>query len=334
MKTITDFARLPLAFLPTPLEPMSNLSRDLGTSIWMKRDDYTGLGGGGNKARKLEFLMAEAVEQKADVVITTGGHQSNHARMVAATACRLGMQTVLVLRGESPTAWQGNLLLDRLFGAEFEFLPRDEYFDLIADRFEAQTARARARGLQPYIIPVGGGSPLGALGYVFAVEETVRQWADLDLPDPDFIVLALGSGGTQAGLELGVRRWWPNTRVIGISVSQLKAACQEKVATLASETAELLDAPDHFGPEDIWVEDGYVGPRGYGFPSDGAFAAIHRLARTEGVILDPVYTGKAMDGLLGLLSAGVIGSEHRVIFLHTGGAPSLFSFADAVIRGT
>ncbi|HEV8309832.1 MAG TPA: D-cysteine desulfhydrase family protein [Methylomirabilota bacterium] len=324
-----SFPRVSLGFFPTPVEPLPRVGAELGVELWIKRDDYTGFGGGGNKVRKLEFLMAEAQAAGAEVLITTGGHQSNHARMVAAAACRFGMRAVLVLRGNPPQEWQGNLLLDRLFGAEFEFLPPDEYFRLIDDRMAAQAERARAAGLRPYVIPLGGASALGALGYVLAMQELAEQFRALGVERPDVLVTPVGSGGTQAGLEVGIRRWWPGTRVVGISVSRDRAFFQERISQFATACAELLGWGFGFSPGDIWIEDGYVGP-GYGVPSEGSIAAIREAARREGILLDPVYTGKAMDGLKGLVRTGAVRRGQRVLFLHCGGGPSLYPFARAL----
>lgn len=326
MRRPEDFPRVALGSVPTPIERLRAYGGRLGVELWTKRDDLTGFGGGGNKVRKLEFLMAEALAAGAQVLITTGGHQSNHARMVAAAACRFGMRPVLVLRGNPPEEWQGNLLLDRLFGAEFEFLPPDDYFQLIDGRLAAQAERARAAGRTPYVIPLGGATPLAALGYVLAVEETARQFDAAGMGRPDLIVTAAGTGGTQAGLEVGVRRHWPGTRVVGISVSRDRAYFQERVAELASGCADLLGWPYRVAPADVWIEDGYVGP-GYGVPSDGGVAAIRDLAAGDALLLDPVYTGKAMDGLRGLVASGAVRPGQRVLFLHTGGLPALYPFA-------
>lgn len=329
MRRLEDFPRVKLAFLPTPLEELHRLGDSLGIQLWIKRDDYTGFGGGGNKARKMEFLMAEALDAKAKVLITTGGHQSNHARMVAAVARRFGMESVLVLKGPTPDRWQGNLLLDRLLGAKFEFIPHEEYFQKIDERMKAHAEEARNRGLVPYVVPLGGATPLGSLGYVHAVLEMSRQFEEIDLEPPEYIVTAIGSGGTQSGLEVGVRRFWPDTRVIGVSVSREKAFFEDRISRFATEAAELLEWPYTVRPEDLWIEDGYVGP-GYGVPSEGSVAAIRLLADMESVFLDPVYTGKAMDGLLHLVRKGAVKQGKRVLFLHTGGQPSLFAFADAL----
>ena len=329
MRQIEDFTRVPMAFLPTPLEQMKKFGQHLGINLWLKRDDYTGFGGGGNKARKMEFLIAEALEAKADVLITTGGHQSNHARMVAAVARHFDMESVLVLKGPVPETWQGNLLLNRLLQAKFDFIPHEDYFQVIDERIAAQAEQATARGKVPYIIPLGGATPLSTLGYANAVREMDQQFRDLGVKPPDYIVTAVGSGGTQAGLEVGVRRWWPDTRVIGISVSREKEFFFDCISRIASAGAELLEWPYKITDKDLLVEDGFVGP-GYGMPSEGGVAAIMQLAKMESVFLDPVYTGKAMDGLINLVQRGAIEQGKSVLFLHTGGQPSIFAFADAL----
>lgn len=323
--TPDDFPRIDLGFFPTPIEQMPRLGAALGIELAIKRDDYSGFGGGGNKVRKLEYLMAEALAAKAQVLITTGGHQSNHARMVAAAACRFGMSSALVLRGNPPAEYQGNLLLDRLFGATLEFLEPTEYFHLIDARMEAHAEAARAAGKIPYIIPLGGATPLGALGYVRAVEEMAAQ---LPAP-PDVIVAPVGSGGTLAGLLVGARRHWPQTKIVGISVSRDRAWFQERVSGMANDCAALLGWDMRFTPEQLWVEDGHVGP-GYGQPSPAGVAAIHRTAETEGVLLDPVYTGKAMAGIFALAESGAIPRGARTLFVHCGGSPALYPFARAL----
>ena len=330
--TPDDFARVDLGFFPTPIERMDRIGAALGIRLRIKRDDYSGFGGGGNKVRKLEFLMADALAQGAGVLITTGGHQSNHARMVAAAACRFGMASALVLRGDAPSEYQGNLLLDRLFNATLEFLDPTDYFHLIDGRMEAHAQAARDAGKVPYIIPLGGANPLGALGYVRAVEEMQAQFAQTGEPPPGIVLAPVGSGGTLAGLHVGVRRHWPGTRVVGISVSRDSAWFQDRVATMATECAALLGWDMQFAPGDIWVEDQHVGP-GYGKPSPGGVAAIRRVAGAEGVLLDPVYTGKAMDGLFGLVGAGAIPPGTDVLFLHCGGSPALYPFARALTEG-
>lgn len=324
--TLEDFPRVALGFFPTPVEPAERLGAALGVTLCIKRDDFSGFGGGGNKVRKLEYLIAEAIAKGAKVLITTGGHQSNHARVVAAAACRFGMRSVLVLRGNPPAEYQGNLLLDRLFGATFEFLPPDEYFGLIDGRMAAHAEAARANGEPAYVIPLGGASGLGALGYVRAADELATQYEAAGTAPPEVIVLPVGSGGTMAGLLVGMRRRWPGTRVLGISVSRDSAWFRQRVSAIANETADMVGLPQRFRPDDVWVQDGYVGP-GYGVPSPGSITWIHRAARAEGLLLDPVYTGKAMHGLEGTIAAGQIAPGTRVLFLHCGGGPSLFPFA-------
>ena len=330
--TTDDFRRLDLGFFPTPIEALPRLGRSLGVDLCIKRDDYCGFGGGGNKVRKLEFLMAEAVDAGVEVVITTGGHQSNHARMVAAAACKLGMRAILVLRGHPPAEYQGNLLLDRLFGAELEFLDPVAYFDLIDGRMQAHADAAADRGQTARIIPLGGANALGALGYVRAVEEMAAQLRQAGTPPPDVIVAPVGSGGTLAGLHVGCRQHWPGTRPVGISVSRDRAWFQDRVSKMAGDCAALMGLDETWRAEDIWIEDGHVGP-GYGQPSAGGNAAIHQAARSEGLLLDPVYTGKAMDGLFHLCRSGDIGAGSRVLFLHCGGSPALYPFAKALTGG-
>lgn len=331
MKNVNDFERLALGFFPTPLESLPTLSQQLGISLQIKRDDYSGFGGGGNKVRKLEYLMAEACRNQVDVVITTGGHQSNHARMVAAAARKFNMRPVLVLRGNPPERYQGNLLLDRLFGAELEFLDPDAYFDLIESAMAAHAEAARNRGEKPMIIPLGGATPLGALGYVRAVEEMDAQRKAQGFAAPDVIVAPTGSGGTLAGLYVGARRYWPKARIIGISVSAKAEWFQTRIATMAQDCASLLDWPQRWQPSDIKIADGYVG-QAYGIPSDGGIAAIYRAAQTEGLLLDPIYTGKAMHGLISLVQQQQIAPDSSVIFIHCGGSPALYPFAEHILE--
>ncbi|WP_369787915.1 1-aminocyclopropane-1-carboxylate deaminase/D-cysteine desulfhydrase [Rouxiella sp. WC2420] len=330
MKHANDFERVSLGFFPTPLERLDTLGNSLGIKLDIKRDDYTGFGGGGNKVRKLEYLMAEACQQGVNVVITTGGHQSNHARMVAAAARKFGMKPVLVLRGNQPEVYQGNLLLDKLFGAELEFLDPDEYFTQIEGAMNAHAAAANARGEKALIIPLGGATPLGALGYVKAIEEMDAQLKQRNQQPPQVIVAPTGSGGTLAGLYVGARQFWPETKIVGISVSAKAPWFQDKISAMAQDCANLLEWPQSWSPEDIWIEDGFVGTA-YGVPSDGGIEAIYRVAQAEGVLLDPVYTGKAMHGLISLVEQGKIQAGSSVIFVHCGGSPALYPFAKTLL---
>ncbi len=317
---LDDFPRVPLAHLPTPLEAAPRLGAALGLpGLWVKRDDATGLAMGGNKARKLEYLLAEALAQGADVLLTTGGAQSNHARMTAAAACRLGMGCLLCLVDPEPAAWQGNLLLDRLFGAEVRFLPGLTLAQMYAAMDEAAAA-LRARGRTPYIIPVGGSTPLGCMGYVQAVRELAGQG-----PEPDALVVATGSTGTLSGVLLGARLFLPRTRVYGVSVSPRAEPGKRRCAAIVAEAAALLDVDCSPAPAEIPIWDDWLGPD-YGIPTPEGLDAIRLAARTEGLLLDPVYTGKALAGCRGLAERGELRPEERVVFWHTGGAPALFAF--------
>lgn len=315
--------RVRLAHLPTPLEEARALSSALGdrVRILIKRDDATGLALGGNKARKLEFLVADALGAGADTLITTGGPQSNHARMTVAAARRFGLEAVLVLTADGDPEVQGNLLLDRVLGARVIFVS-DE-----AESAMSEVAEDLCRaGRRPYIIPVGGSTPVGALGYVAFVQELAAQAFECRL-GIDHIVLASGSGGTQAGLVAGTAVFPLPAQVTGISVSRDRAALAARVADIASEAARLAGSAARFGPDEIRVYDEYIGP-GYARVTPGGLDAIRLVARTEGIILDPVYTGKAMAGLIDLVQRGVLPAGSTVVFVHTGGAPGLFAFAE------
>ncbi|GGB22726.1 1-aminocyclopropane-1-carboxylate deaminase/D-cysteine desulfhydrase [Allosediminivita pacifica] len=324
---LDELPRLSLGFLPTPVEDLKTLGAELGISLSVKRDDFTGFGGGGNKVRKLEFLMADAVAQGVSTVITTGGHQSNHARMTAAAARKFGMKPVLVLRGNKPDNWQGNLLLDHILGAEVDFLDPDAYFEQINPRMQAHADAAEARGEKAYIIPLGGASALGAMGYVNAIRELAEQYEAQGRKAPDYICAPVGSGGTLAGMTVGCSMWWPNTQVLGIAVTGTAVPFSERISVMANDAAELLGLDQRFAPEDIRIENDYVGP-GYSIPSDEGNAAILRAGRTEGVLLDPVYTGKAMAGIIGTVQAGGIEKGSDVLFVHCGGTPALFPFSE------
>lgn len=316
--------RIPLSHLPTPLERAPRLGAAIGLPrLWVKRDDATGLAMGGNKARKLEYLMAEAQEQRADVVLTTGGVQSNHARMTAAAACKLGMQAVLFLRGERPAAEQGNLLLDRLFGAEVRFLPELGYPELNAAMEEAAGA-LRAKGRRPYIIPVGGSTPCGCLGYVRAVRELAQQAAALEIRI-DAMTVTAGSLGTLAGVLVGARLFMTETRVYGVSVSPRAEAGRERCAPLVAETAALVGLDWTPAPEEIPLFEEWLG-EDYGVPTAEGMEAIRLAAQLEGYLLDPVYTGKTLAGTRGLAERGELRADETVVFWHTGGAPALFAF--------
>lgn len=324
--TLDAIARMPLGFLPTPIETLPRIGARLGIDLQVKRDDFTGLGGGGNKVRKLEFLLAEAMARGATVLITAGGLQSNHARITAAAARKCGMKPVLVLRGERPDAVQGNLLLDHLFGAEIDYLDADLFPMEVASRMQRHAEAAEARGETAYVIPIGGSNALGAVGYVAAVKEMAAQYEAAGKPAPDYLVVPLGSGGTLAGCHVGCAMVWPKTRIIGIAVTVSVIPFGERIATLANATAELIGLARRWSAEEIAIEHGYVGP-GYAILSEDGRAAIAMAAREEGMILDPVYTAKGFAGLIGCAGTGSVARGASVLFLHSGGSPALFHFA-------
>jgi D-cysteine desulfhydrase family pyridoxal phosphate-dependent enzyme len=330
MSLALDLPRTRLATLPTPLQEAPRLAAALGRGpIYLKRDDLTGLGLGGNKARKLELLLAEALQQDADTVITTGGPQSNHARITAAGARALGLACVLVLTGPADSPEQGNLLLDRLFGAEVRLV--GDVPDGGVQAMRDVAAELRQRGRRPYIVPLGGSNALGASAYALAVLETVEQMAEHGVRAAR-LYCALGSGGTMAGLVAGAALFGGPFEVAGISVSRPRERIAPAVAALAGEVAVLLGARRSFSAADLLVDDGYVGP-GYGRYTAEAAEALRLVAQTEGVVLDPVYTAKAMAGLIGHARSGALPPDAPVIFLHSGGTPALFAYAEQIAAG-
>ena len=323
------FPRLQLVSQATPLESLDRLSAHLNdTPIFVKRDDLTGLGGGGNKVRKLEYLVADAVSQGADTLVTIGGVQSNHVRQTAATAAKIGLECVVILedavnRQHSEYLFSGNVLLDRILGAEIHRLEKGEPTDAA---IEDVLSAISHQGGNPYFIPVGGSTPLGALGYVTAVAEVVKQIDEQQIEGATIIV-PTGSAGTHAGILAGLLELGRSERVIGIAVSANRAVKEALVNKLVSETLELLASPKTISPSAVQVEDAYVGP-GYGLPTDAMQEAVLLAARLEGLLLDPVYTGKAMAGMIDLVQRGEIASDGPVIFWHTGGSPALFAYPD------
>ena len=318
-----DQPRVAIAHLPTPLEPLPRLTAQLGgPELWVKRDDQTGLATGGNKARKLEFLVADALSRDADMLITAGAAQSNHARQTAAAAAKFGLACTLVLRGGEPTETQGNLLLDRLLGAQVVWAGKQP----LPDAMEQTAVELDVAGRRSYVVPYGGSSPVGACGYVAAMEELLAQSAARDLAF-DHIVFPSSSGGTQSGLAVGAQALGYRGRVLGISVDQPAAALRQLLAPLASATANLLGLEISPSPDDFDIDDGYLG-EGYGVMGDLERDAVHAAARTEGLLLDPVYTGRAFGGLLDLIRQGTFHSGEKVLFWHTGGTTGLFAYAD------
>ena len=324
---LSRFPRIHLAHLPTPLEPLRNLTAELGgPEIWVKRDDCTGLSTGGNKARKLEFLMAEAAAQSADMVMTQGATQSNHARQTAAFASRIGMKCHLLLEDRTQSKNEqyrsnGNVLLDHLHGATTAHYPAG--IDMNAE-LETAAENFRSDGRSVYTIPGGGSNAVGALGYVDCAFELVGQINDLGL-NVDSVVHATGSSGTQAGLVTGLRGLNSGIPVLGIGVRAAREQQEQSVLKLARETAERLGLSDVVRNEDVVANCDYVGP-GYGLPADSTIEAIQMMARLEGILLDPVYSGNGMAGLIGLIREGAFVKGQTVIFLHTGGSAALFGY--------
>jgi len=309
--------RIKIAHLPTPVEPLPRLSAYLhGPRLWVKRDDQTGLAFGGNKTRKLEFLLAEAQANGAKTLVTVGGVQSNHCRQTAALAARFNMGCILVLNGTPSQALSGNLLLDELFGAEIIWTDRDQRERILQETFQ----NAWSTGRRPYLVPLGASTPLGALGYAAAFEELMGQ----DVVNPDWIVVASSSGGTQAGLVLGAKlaNWHGN--IMGISIDQPVADLQRIVSNLASEAARLVGEKPNFRPDDVMVNADYLG-RGYAVLGDAEVEAIRMFAKHEGLLLDPVYTGRAAAGMIDLIRKGFFKPQETVLFWHTGGTPALFA---------
>ena len=321
---LTDkLCRERMANLPTRVENLERLSARLGgPRLLVKRDDQTGLATGGNKTRKLEFLVGEALAGRADVLVTGGAPQSNHARQTAAAAAKCGLRAVLVLKGEAPPVFTGNLLLDELLGADFRWAGDQDMNDALQDTAE----ELWSQGGRPALIPYGGSNPVGASGYVAALEELMAQ-LEATGQRVDTIVFASSSGGTQAGLVVGAHALGFSGRILGISVHQPREALATTVAMLATETAVLLGRPTEFDPAQIEINDDYLGD-GYASIGKPERDAIRLFARTEGVLLDPVYTGRAAAGLIDLIGQGRFRQDETVLFWHTGGTAGLFGFGD------
>lgn len=312
MRTTQEFDRVSIGVFPTPVQKLNNISRLLGTQVYVKRDDLTGLGLGGNKVRKLEYLLADAKAQGAEVVFTTGGAQSNHAMLTAAAARKLGMTPILILKKRGVTARQGNQLLEHLMGVDVRFMDTDDYADIYAEMDRV----GRALGKPYYKIPCGGSNALGTLGYVDCARELRDQGLHFD-----HLICAEGSGGTMAGLALGAKLYLPGTRVTGMMVDS--DPFEEITVRLMREAAALLGADVQVSAEDFDLRD-LCGP-GYAIPSQEGNAAVAMMAENEGLFLDPVYTGKAFAGLIAMAREGAFKPTDRVLFLHSGGAGGLFA---------
>jgi D-cysteine desulfhydrase family pyridoxal phosphate-dependent enzyme len=318
LTTLTmNVSRLHFAHLPTPIETLLRLSDGLGgPRLLIKRDDQTGLALGGNKTRKLEFLVAEARDQGAKTLISGGALQSNHCRQTAAAAARFGFKCVLVLTGDTPKQPSANLLLDELFGAEIVHVAdRGDRDRILQETFD----RAVKEGMKPYLVPYGGSSPTGALGYAFAMKELMEQSLLAD-----WVVFATSSGGTQAGLLLGQRVFGYKGKLLGISIDESEEWLKEHVSELASLASQKLGERIEFTPEEVLANANYCSA-GYGMLTEPELEAIRLFATCEGLLLDPVYTGRAAAGLIDLIRKGFFKKDETVLFLHTGGQPALFA---------
>ncbi len=308
--------RLRFAHLPTPIEAMPRLSTALGgPQLWVKRDDQTGLAFGGNKTRKLEYLLGDARAAGAKTLISAGAVQSNHCRQTVAAAARFGFDCILVLFGDPPDVPDGNHLLHRLLGAEIVFTERE----VLQDKLEEVFAQAQSEGRKPYLIPYGGSNPIGAMGYVNAMLELFGQYAN-----PDWIVFPSSSGGTQAGMLVGAQVSGFRGKILGISVDEPAAVLKPRVAELATATAANIGEDWQFKAEDVLVNDDYIG-EGYAVMGDPEIEAIRLFAQQEALLVDPVYTGRAAAGMIDLIRKGFFKPCETVLFWHTGGSPALFA---------
>lgn len=326
---LEQFPRVNLAHLPTPLEHLPNLSKYLGgPDIWVKRDDCTGLASGGNKTRKLEFSMAAALAEGADTIVTVGAVQSNHVRQTAAAAAKLGLACEVLLEHRvsdpsEPYANSGNVFLDKIFGANLREYPGGTDFD---SAMEEVAGEVRAAGGKPYIVPGGASNAIGALGYVNCAIELLEQLKQRNLK-MDHLVTATGSAGTQAGLAVGLKASGSDMPMLGIGVNAPQNAQEEKVYKLAVETAEYIGKPGIVAREDIVANCDYVGS-GYGVPTESMNEAVLLLARQEGLLFDPVYSGKGLAGMIDLIRKGEFAGASNIVFLHTGGSAALFAYLD------
>lgn len=315
-----------LGHFPTPLAPLKELTTALdGPELWIKRDDLSGLGGGGNKIRKLRYLAAEAQRQGCDVLMTTGAQQSNHARQTAGTAAHLGLTCVLVLGGDPPPSAQGNLLLDRFFGAEVRWAGDRPPMKAL----HAEADALRNEGRRPFVVPYGGSNGWGGCGFVDAFVEVTRQAHARNITF-DAIVVASSSGGTQAGLALGAHLLGSSTRILGISIAERSTELRPHLAEIALQIGTRLDLNIDLEPDAFLTTDDYLGG-GYGVVGPLERQAIRTLAQTEGLLADPVYTGRALGGLMEMIRHGAFEDGERVLFWHTGGSPSLYAYAEELL---
>ena len=326
---VSRYPRLALTPLPTPLVYMKNLSEYLGgPRIFVKRDDIGSLAFGGNKTRKLEFIMAQAAEEGCDTVVTLGGVQSNWVRQTVAAAKALGMHAVAVLEGEKPDTIQGNLMLDMLMGAEIIYrpgIPQDVEDEEIASRFPITGPVAeelRSKGRRPFLAPLGGATPIGNLGYINMTGELLAQ-LEAQRIDAKHIFLGTGTGGTHAGMQLGLRLAGSDIKLHGISVSFHTRPKEEEIAEMCNSSMEFYGVDERFDPADVDVNYDYVGA-GYGAVTPEAVEAVRLAARLEGLIMCHTYAGKALSGLIGMIRSGAIPKDEDVVFVHTGGGTANF----------
>lgn len=313
MKRIEDFPRIPLGVLPTPIQKLENISRILGTNVYIKRDDMTGIGLGGNKVRKLEFLLADAKNKGAEIVFTTGGAQSNHAMLTAACCKKLGMTPILILKKRGVTDRKGNILLEYLMNTDVRFLDTGDSQEV----YKEMDRVGQESGKVYYKIPTGGSNALGALGYVNCVKEISEQ-TDMKF---DYIVCAEGSGGTHAGVAMGAKLFMPETKVIGMMVDT--DPFEEITTNIMKGLAELLELDFVPTVDDVHLVD--VCGDGYAIPSPEGNAAIRMMAENEGLFLDPVYTGKAFGGLIKMAKEGKFKPDDNILYMYSGGAGGLFA---------
>lgn len=314
-----------LAFLPTPLHRLKNLGNSIGLEeLWIKRDDQTGLSLGGNKARKLEFVLGDARKNRADTIVTVGGVQSNHCRQTAAACAIAGLRCILLLGGKEPPNYTGNLLLDKLLGAELKFYP-DESVLTLKTRLDEVVETLKDFGLNPYAVPAGAEMPVGAIAYAIAMEELQVQ-AQKEGFLPDRILVATGTGGTLAGLIIGAHMLDLNVEIVGVSVLSDAETTRDRVCSLISRVIDEYPEVGSFKPN-VLVDDTYIG-EGYGVLSDGVRTSLGMFAKMDGIILDPVYTGKAGLALVRMALNGDIPSDSPTVFWHTGGQPALYAYPE------
>ncbi len=331
---LSKYPRVKLIHSPTPLEYLENLTQHLdGPDIYIKRDDCTGLAFGGNKSRKLEFLIGDALKNKADVIITAGAVQSNHCRQTAAAATKFGMECIIVAKPSWSKEYNGNLFLDELLGAKLVLLEEDnEALDQggklsMEETIENLMADLKTKGKNPYYIPVGGSNSIGSLGYISMTMELIAQANEMGI-EIGSMVAASGSGGTQTGMILGADVEKSGIQTVGMAISSDATIVIPKLKDLCNQTSDYYELGLSYEEKDIIFNDNYIG-EGYGIPSEEMIEAVKLLARKEGIILDPVYSGKAFAGMVDLIKKGYFDKSKAVVFIHTGGTPALFVYSDS-----